>query len=377
MQPALAQDIRQILQAVDLDANSLVLELTESAVMGNPEASGSALMQLRVMGARIAIDDFGTGYSSLAHLRRIPADILKIDQSFVQAIETSRDALEIVGTISSLAHQLGMCVIAEGIESAGQLDLIRSHNCEFGQGFLFSRAVGCEKAAMLLREGLTFTQAPEDPVPVAERSKTEEPSPLQSYPALDTLDGTSITGGRRNFRLRTIYAVCALTVLVLLILGGLFARFNRLTSPPVAFSSPPAATAPLAVDSEPAPIPPSESKAPIKKPSQVPPTRHNPKPQVFIYPVVHDHFWGSCKGDLKITREAVAFISEKEKDSFDFALSVCSCALERDWLAVKSGSKTFRFKSASALTKEENLSQLEEIVQTVSRLRQEPASRKQ
>ena len=107
------------------EPRSLVLELTESMAMENPTGVKSLLMQLRSIGVRISIDDFGTGYSSLAHLRQFPVDALKIDRSFVRGIETREDSAAIVGALTDMALQLGLHVVAEGVENEQQLALLR------------------------------------------------------------------------------------------------------------------------------------------------------------------------------------------------------------------------------------------------------------
>ena len=121
--------------------------------MENPTAVKGQLMQLRVMGVKIALDDFGTGQSSLAYLHQFPADKLKLDRSFVCDMETRNDVRDIVGTITTLAHQLGLEVIAEGVETGGQLAQVRSLGCEYVQGYFFSKPVDRERAAELLRTG--------------------------------------------------------------------------------------------------------------------------------------------------------------------------------------------------------------------------------
>lgn len=133
--------VRQILEETGLPGKLLVLEITENAVMHNPDAVCVMLQELRALGIGIDIDDFGTGWSSLAHLRRFPVDRLKIDRSFVAGI-TSADGngdLEIVRAILSLAASLHIGVVAEGIETAEQLNRLRLMHCELGQGFLFAR----------------------------------------------------------------------------------------------------------------------------------------------------------------------------------------------------------------------------------------------
>src|SRR4029079_11808734 len=101
--------------------------------MENPTAVKSLLMQLRSTGVRISVDDFGTGYSSLAHLRQFPIDTLKIDRSFVRGIETRQDSAAIVGTLTDMARQLALEVVAEGIENEQQLTLLRSLRCHAAQ----------------------------------------------------------------------------------------------------------------------------------------------------------------------------------------------------------------------------------------------------
>lgn len=242
MQPSLASEIRGILLDVDLDASGLMLELTESAVMQNPEAARSLLMQLRVMGARIGLDDFGTGYSSLAHLRRFPLDYLKIDCSFIKGIENSADALEIVRTIHDLARQLGLRVIAEGIENSRQLDLLRSLQCEFGQGFLFSKAVDCKQAESLLLQGFVPINETCAPTASPESSVSNDPqTPLIPVPV-----PIPQPGKKQKLAAYRKYILVGVAAFILLIAGLLVAWLNRLPAPPVT-RTPPSI---LAADSE-------------------------------------------------------------------------------------------------------------------------------
>jgi EAL domain-containing protein (putative c-di-GMP-specific phosphodiesterase class I) len=101
----------------------------------------AVLRELKELGVRVSIDDFGTGYSSLSYLHSLPLDLLKIDRSFVGAMATNEESLQIVRTIMSLAHNLGMDVVAEGPEDAEQVARLRSIGCEFGQGYYFSKPV--------------------------------------------------------------------------------------------------------------------------------------------------------------------------------------------------------------------------------------------
>jgi diguanylate cyclase (GGDEF)-like protein len=139
-QPDLLERIKEALAASKLNPHCLKLEITESVVMENAEAAALMFKQLRSLGVQLSIDDFGTGYSSLSYLHRFPLNYLKIDRSFVMRLTTDKDNA-IVRTISTLAHNLGMEVIAEGIETEEQYQQLKMLGCEYGQGFLFSRPV--------------------------------------------------------------------------------------------------------------------------------------------------------------------------------------------------------------------------------------------
>jgi diguanylate cyclase len=129
------QVIRSALSDADLDARSLEIELTESALMTNPEESAGVLKQLRKLGVGVAIDDFGTGYSSLSYLRRFPIDKLKIDRSFIRDLTISSTDESIVNAIVSLARSVGLKVVAEGIESKEQLEFVTRLECDQWQGY--------------------------------------------------------------------------------------------------------------------------------------------------------------------------------------------------------------------------------------------------
>lgn len=146
----LASVVRSALTNAQLAPGYLELELTESALMANAEASAETLQSLSAMGVLISIDDFGTGYSSLSHLRRFPLDKLKIDRSFIRDVMTNADDAAIVRAIISLAHSLRLRVVAEGVEHAPQLDFLRELGCDQYQGFLCSPAVPPEQFVTLL-----------------------------------------------------------------------------------------------------------------------------------------------------------------------------------------------------------------------------------
>ncbi|WP_168733548.1 EAL domain-containing protein [Deinococcus sp. Arct2-2] len=133
------QMVAQVLEDTGLYPQALELELTESAVMRNVEESARRMKQLRSLGVSLAVDDFGTGYSSLSYLSRLPLNVLKIDRSFVTHLHQDSSALPVVRAIISLAHNLGLTTIAEGIETQQECDLLRELGCHQGQGYLIAR----------------------------------------------------------------------------------------------------------------------------------------------------------------------------------------------------------------------------------------------
>ena len=158
----LVEVIRSALAAEDLDPRCLEIELTESAVMTNPEESVGVLKQLRKMGVTVAVDDFGTGYSSLSYLRRFPIDKLKIDRSFVRDLATSRTDESIVRAIISLAHSVGLQVVAEGVETEEQLGCVRALGCDHWQGFYCCEPQPAEVFGAMLRDQLVGRAAAGD-----------------------------------------------------------------------------------------------------------------------------------------------------------------------------------------------------------------------
>lgn len=147
----LAAVVRAALADANLEPGFIELELTESAVMHNPELSAATLQTLSAMGVHISIDDFGTGYSSLSYLRRFPLDKLKIDRSFIRDLMKNPDDMSIVRAIISLAHSLRLRVVAEGVENADQLEILRELGCDQYQGYFCSPAVPAEAFATLMK----------------------------------------------------------------------------------------------------------------------------------------------------------------------------------------------------------------------------------
>ena len=145
-QPDLIENIARTLQETKLAPNSLKLEITESAVVENVGTVTEFLKQLRGLGVQLSMDDFGTGYSSLSHLHRFPINTLKIDRSFVTRMAENNENAEIVRTIIGLAQNLGMDVVAEGVETQEQLDMLKALNCEYGQGYFFAKPLETQDA---------------------------------------------------------------------------------------------------------------------------------------------------------------------------------------------------------------------------------------
>jgi EAL domain-containing protein (putative c-di-GMP-specific phosphodiesterase class I) len=155
IQSDLIQRVTQIIQETKINPEGLKLEITESAVMDNVETATEMLKKLRALGIKLSIDDFGTGYSSLSYLHRFPIDTLKVDRSFVVNMSEDGENVEIVRTIVSLAQNLGMNVIAEGVETKEQLAALRKLGCENGQGYFFSKPVNAKTAENLICDTYT------------------------------------------------------------------------------------------------------------------------------------------------------------------------------------------------------------------------------
>jgi len=146
----LIETVTRALRDADLDPRYLALEITESAIMKNPEKASTMLQQLKTMGIPISIDDFGTGYSSLSYLKRFPVDELKIDRSFIMNIATNTDDAAIASAIIAMAHSLKLKVVAEGVETDEQLAFLSSLGCDEAQGFLFSKPVPAQECVQLI-----------------------------------------------------------------------------------------------------------------------------------------------------------------------------------------------------------------------------------
>ena len=149
-QSNLISQIQRILRKTGIEPQGLKIEITESVIMDNAKFASKLLSHLRELGMHLSIDDFGTGYSSLSYLHRFPINSLKIDKSFVTNMGVNGENYEIVRAIITLAHSLGLDVVAEGIETEEQLTKLKNLGCEYGQGFLFSQPVNVTAATSLL-----------------------------------------------------------------------------------------------------------------------------------------------------------------------------------------------------------------------------------
>jgi diguanylate cyclase (GGDEF)-like protein/PAS domain S-box-containing protein len=349
-QPSLVDDITEVLRDVDLPAQCLVVELTEGVAMENPAAVKGLLMQLRMMGVRVALDDFGTGQSSLAYLHQFPADKLKLDRSFICDMESRRDVRDIVGAVGALAHQLGLEVIAEGVETEGQLALVRSLDCEYVQGFIFSRPVGAERAAELLRS--TFAAQPE---PRSEAGQAPDATSEEGLVA-----GAAV--GRRSGISKAMYVSAA--AVATLALAGLVARF--------AFQPPAPAPVPAKAPAAAAPGVPANQELSTANAAAPKAGRPAAKPLVYSVPVVHKHALRGCRGQLTVSQRGLVFVPEqdedKRNDAFSFKYSEFQHSFSGDELTVQSKTRTYRFKAADATGADGGRARLQEIADRITRL---------
>jgi diguanylate cyclase (GGDEF)-like protein len=158
-QPDLVRVVASILEETGLPASRLKLEITESAIIGQKHPAIETVEELRKLGVGIHLDDFGTGYSALSFLHRIPLDAVKVDRAFTNAIDSEERPMQVVRAIVSLAHAIGLEVIAEGVATEAQLELLRNMNCDLAQGFFFARPTSAEEIGAWLAEPRNWLEA--------------------------------------------------------------------------------------------------------------------------------------------------------------------------------------------------------------------------
>jgi EAL domain-containing protein (putative c-di-GMP-specific phosphodiesterase class I) len=162
-QPAFAERVLQIIERSGADASLLKLELTESMLLSDVEDIIGKMALLKACGVGFSLDDFGTGYSSLSYLQRLPIDQLKIDRSFVQDMLHTPHASTIVRSIVTLAHSMGLSIVAEGVENREQWSWLRQIGCTSLQGYLFGQAVLPHELPPMLDRALVLSDTPSDP----------------------------------------------------------------------------------------------------------------------------------------------------------------------------------------------------------------------
>lgn len=367
----LADQIADVLRRTGLPAPSLVLELTEGVAMDNPGAVTTVLMQLRAMGLRVSLDDFGTGYSSLAYLRQFPVDALKIDRSFVQRLATDKDTTTIVSGIVSMAKELGLYIVAEGVEDETQLATLRSLQCELAQGYLFAKPLGPLDAEDFLKNGPWTGQG-------SEQSSADGPS-------VDTLaPSRTIAAAMRSGMGRTISMTAAVVAVLLLTGVGTFVYRSRHTghtegpaSGHLAVSSSvnaeQVASQPQSASVEPTILPgvPPPSGAVTTPPMPTPRSQPDSAATSASVAMAHLHRIGKCRGRLIVTRSGVRFVPDKKgsDDAFTLKWDEFVQTLDDKTLTFRTSSKTYRLEPAEAATKEQAHAQMTRLAATIARAR--------
>ena len=387
----LVDDITATLRETGVDPRRLILELTESIAMEDPQAVRVSLVQLRAIGVRVSLDDFGTGHSSLAYLRQFPLDSLKVDRSFVRGIEDNGDMTSIVNAVKSMAHQLGLRVVAEGIEKDEQVALLRALDCEMGQGYLFSPPVAADQAAALLVADLPLRALVAAAI-------------LPALP-MRTVNGRPVAKASpwRSVR-RWMYAAAGLAALVLSagiptllstprppevaagVAGspdaGRLAVNAGTVLPPVSSepTAKPALTIPVAQsvvarqENAPAPAPvrpPAAAPALLPRAVVVPPPAAVPVAPVLpravaSLRVVHQHRLGSCRGLLVVTRDGVEYqpdaAEHQVKDGFALPYTRFLSEMSGSSLVIKSNDRDYRFKPEAPSSARDHIEQLDAAI---------------
>jgi EAL domain-containing protein (putative c-di-GMP-specific phosphodiesterase class I) len=332
----LLDDVRGAVDAAQLDPSALVLELTERLAIEDTRSVSGLLQRLRGTGVRISLDDFGTGYSSLGYLHQLPVDTIKLDRTFVQGLESGHGSAAIVSTIARMTEELGLQLIAEGVESEAQLALLRSLKCGAVQGHLLARPLDAIASAAFLgggwqprRRRVRLTTAGHDEALLPAR---------QRIPAVGWVS-TAMT--------------------LVLVWGAVAAAARR---PAGSGEPPPAATAAPAA-SVVAAIPPRVRPAPAAPPPVAPITIEPPRPVSIA--VEHDHVFGGCRGRLFASPAGLRFVpAENDKDAFILGRGTFLTAVDANMLLVRTAGRSYRFKATGP-----GVRALREFVAAVERLR--------
>jgi diguanylate cyclase (GGDEF)-like protein len=369
--PTLIDEIGALLHECHVNPQAVVLELTEGVACENPAAVKTALMQLRALGIRISIDDFGTGYSSLSYLRQLPVDTLKVDRSFVLGMRTHDESAAIIGTVTRMARQLGLHVVAEGIEREEQVGLLRSLHCESGQGYLFARPLDVDVATEILKTGV-----PPPRVIESVTGSVNSDTPAAAKMASATL------------RLRRRWVAIAAAAGVIIAMAGVANRFARgLPSPersvgvaPVEQSVPASLNAAIPSMPPNRPAGAATTETAVKRDSTRPrpaPVEAAPQPPHAkesasrSWQVQHLHRLGSCAGRLAVSRKGLVFTPDhtSSKDAFMLTHDEFLPSSTDTTLTIKSNAKTYRFRvSADARTTDVEKSFLE-LTAAIAKLR--------
>jgi hypothetical protein len=418
--PTLVDQIGEALCDSGLEPRRLVLELTEGIAMANPTAITTLLMELRAMGVRISVDDFGTGYSSLAYLRQFPIDTLKIDRSFVRGMVTNKDTAEIVAGLMNMAQQLGLHVVAEGIEHEDQCAQLLALKCHAGQGNLFGTPLDVDRAAEVLKNGLP-------PRPVTNDAAASSRRHVR-IPQLLVRGRTLVARQRVSFAVAALALASAGLVIMIgsqpargassmslkeeqqqlpiaahvvpaapIVPAATVVEMPRET-PASPVTAAPVTKTPATAEKErpkgrgaaglvpvvpasgaptlPPPVPASAEPA-HAAPAHSASTAGSPSPGAAAAPsamqatsvnVIHLHRLGNCRGRFDATADGVAFVSDSDDADEAFTLKYTEflAALSDDTLIVRSATKTYRFKAVAG---SESKAQLRDLAERISRSR--------
>ena len=367
-----------------LDARALVLELTEGVACQDPAAARTVLMRLRALGIRISIDDFGTGYSSLSYLGQFPVDALKVDRSFVRSITTQHESAAIIGTVAAMARQLGLHIVAEGVERGEQAQALLSLHCDSGQGYLFAPPLDADAATEILHTGISRSDAIHHATRATDATEiADTTAPIGATRAIGTVTTSPATidvgtsSGAKTASLRFPFSGRWLAVAaaagVVLALAGVVNRFARdlgaLAPTPERSRT---AASPAGDTRAPAPSPEGPARTALPSPSSVPTVR---EPEARSFQIQHLHRLGSCGGRLRVSYQGLLFTPEEKSSNEGFLLAHGEFlpSTSGQTLTIKSHAKTYRFRASTDRRRgrdtSDTASQLQALTATLDRFR--------